>query len=158
MALGVIHGAGNATGVGLCGGGAGNGGLGERTHSSSWWRRWRFVSHRTVNQTVNQVQMWRRWLRRAQELRINVPDATSPTGALDRISQPLSKAAALSAFRSSSIRAMLMVMVDVMCLEGVERFAEALLAEGDCLPRQRKVWTDGYCESYTNDEELEELH
>ena len=61
---------------------------------------------------------------------MNVPDATLLMAALDKISQPLSRSAAQSAFRLSSIRAMLMVDVSPS-LEGVERFAEALLAEGE---------------------------
>ena len=104
------------------------GGLGERTHLLKQLVEVR--QPQSVGDMVNQLQMWRRWLRRAQELRVNVPDATLLMAALDKISQPLSRSAAQSAFRLSSIRAMLMVDVSPS-LEGVERFAEALLAEGE---------------------------
>eukprot|EP00913_Durusdinium_trenchii_P034611 g32381.t1 len=106
------------------------GGLGERAHLLKQLVEVRVPT--SVGEMVTQLQMWRRWLRRAQELRVNVPDATLLMGALDKLSQPLGKVATQSAFRLSAIRANLKLMVDVNpTLEGVIGFAEALLAEGE---------------------------
>ena len=79
------------------------GGLGERAHLLKQLVEVRVPT--SVGEMVTQLQMWRRWLRRAQELRVNVPDATLLMGALDKLSQPRGKVATQSAFRLSAIRA-----------------------------------------------------
>ena len=104
------------------------GGLGERTHLLK-----QLVDTRTptsVQEMIHQLQMWRRWVRRARELRINIPDPTLLIGTLDKLSVPLVKTSAQVAFRLSTVRAQLLVDVRPS-LEGVMSFAETLQAEGE---------------------------
>ena len=104
------------------------GGLGERTHLLK-----QLVEARTpgsVQEMIHQLQMWRRWVRRAKELRINIPDPTLLIGTLDKMSAPLVRASAQVAFRLSTVRAQLLVDVRPS-LEGVMSFAETLQAEGE---------------------------
>ena len=87
-------------------------------------------SHSSLGEMVEHLREWKRWLRRAGELRIAVPDPTLLVGALEKLGASLVKQSVQASFRLSSARAHL--QIDVNPTEaGVTSYADVLLAEAE---------------------------
>lgn len=104
------------------------GGLGERSALLK-----HLVEARAPNEVgewTTALRNWRRWLARLGELNIQVPDPVLLMASLDWFAVVLAKRSTEVAFRLQVARAALQVDV-IPTMQGVERFTQMLLAEGE---------------------------
>ena len=104
------------------------GGLGERAMLLR-----QLVDPRTSTsmlEALEQLRAWKRYLRRAQELKIATPDATLLVGALEKYVGVIVKASPQTSFRLNSARAGLRVDVAPV-VDSVLQFADVVLAEAE---------------------------
>eukprot|EP00435_Cladocopium_sp_Y103_P064506 s236_g26.t1 len=86
----------------------------------------------TLIDSLDQIKAWKRSLRRAQELRVTVPDPTLLIGSVDRMSGVVVKSSPQAAFRLNSMRTQLMVDVSPT-LPSVVSYADSVIAEAESL-------------------------
>ena len=104
------------------------GGLGERAMLLR-----QLVDPRTPTsmlEALEQLRAWKRYLRRAQELKIATPDATLLVGALEKYVGVIVKASPQTSFRLNSARAGLRIDVAPV-VDSVLQFADVVLAEAE---------------------------
>eukprot|EP00435_Cladocopium_sp_Y103_P040850 s2478_g11.t1 len=87
-------------------------------------------SHSNLSDMVEHLRNWKRWLRRAGELQIAVPDPTLLVGALEKLGATLVNQSVQASFRLSSARAQLQIDVNPSAA-GVTSYADVLLAEAE---------------------------
>ena len=104
------------------------GGLGERAMLLR-----QLVDPRTPTsmlEALEQLRAWKRYLRRAQKLKIATPDATLLVGALEKYVGVIVKASPQTSFRLNSARAGLRIDVAPV-VDSVLQFADVVLAEAE---------------------------
>eukprot|EP00435_Cladocopium_sp_Y103_P069412 s890_g33.t1 len=84
----------------------------------------------TVGEMVEHLRGWKRWLRRAVELQITIPDPTLLVGALEKMGATLTQHSSQASFRLSSARVLLQIDVNPT-VHGVTSYADVLLAEAE---------------------------
>ena len=84
----------------------------------------------TVGEMMEHLRGWKRWLRRAVELQIAIPDPTLLVGALEKMGTILTHQSAQASFRLSSARVLLQIDVNPT-VQGVTSYADVLLAEAE---------------------------
>ena len=95
-----------------------------------------------VGEWITALRNWRRWLVRLGELNIQAPDPVLLVASLDRFAVVMAKMSTEVAFRLQVARAALQVDV-VPTMQGVERFTQALLAEGETMFHAQAKGTNG---------------
>eukprot|EP00435_Cladocopium_sp_Y103_P057857 s294_g20.t1 len=84
----------------------------------------------TVGEMMEHLRNWKRWLRRAVELQITIPDPTLLAGALEKMGATLTQHSSQVSFRLSSARVLLQIDVNPT-VQGVTSYADVLLAEAE---------------------------
>ena len=84
----------------------------------------------TVGEMMEHLRGWKRWLRRAVELQIAIPDPTLLVGALEKMGTILTHQSAQASFRLSSARVLLQIDVNPT-VQGITSYADVLLAEAE---------------------------
>ena len=80
--------------------------------------------------TLQRLRLWRRWLARAEELEVAMPDGLVLLTVLNRIAEVVGKAGAQASFRISSVRQELQVDVRPQ-IATIKQFSEYLQAEAE---------------------------
>ena len=84
----------------------------------------------TLTEALQTLRLWRRWLARAEELEVALPDGLVLLTVLNKIAEAVGKAGAQASFRISSVRQELQVDVRPH-LAKIKQFSEYLQAEAE---------------------------
>ena len=84
----------------------------------------------TLSEALQTLRLWRRWLARAEELEVALPDGLVLLTVLNKIAEAVGKAGAQASFRISSVRQELQVDVRPH-LAKIKQFSEYLQAEAE---------------------------